>query len=70
MEAGLLKSMIAGTTIPGTNLQPRIEGNDIVVEMDEKQLAELMFKDVDPKYRQALSLKIVDGRIVIRIRLW
>lgn len=70
MEAGILKNLISGMTIPGTSLQPRVEGNEIIIELDEKQLAELMFRDVDPRYKPSLSLRVLDGRVVIRIKLW
>lgn len=70
MSGGLLSSILAGAGISGLPIKPQITNNELVIEISEKDLYELMTKDLTPEQKKCITINVVQGKIVIRVKLF
>lgn len=70
MLGGLLGNLLAGTPLGTLGVMPFIKENELVIEVTEEQLKAMLLQGADPKYRDFVTVKVLDGKIVIKVRLF
>jgi hypothetical protein len=69
-EEGILKMMLEGSPLKGLGVSPQIFQNDIVIELTEEQLKNLLLEKADERAKRSVNIKIENGKLVLRIKLW
>jgi hypothetical protein len=71
---GLLSGMLKGTPLSGLGIAPKMFDRDLVIELTEQQFKEMVFsgmKEADKaRAMQAIDIKIGEGKITIKVRLF
>lgn len=71
---GLLSGMLKGTPLSGLGIAPKMFDRDLVIELTEQQFKEMVFSGMkgEDKARamQAIDIKIGEGKITIKVRLF
>jgi len=71
---GLLSGFFRGTPLAGLGITPKMLERDLVIELNEQQFKDMVFsgmKEPDKtRAMQAIDIKITEGKIVIRVRLF
>lgn len=65
--AGLIPTMFQGI-LPQT-VKPAIEGNEIKIVITEQEFKEMAFRGIDERVRPNITLKILEGKIELSVRL-
>jgi len=68
--SGLLSEMLKGTPLAKTGVMPKLVGNEIVIEITEEQLKQIAFQGIKPEILKHIDLKIVNGKVIMKIRLF
>jgi len=66
---GLLGQLLKGTPLQNIGVSPKIEMHDIVLELTEHQFKEMICQGLDDKVKNLISIKFMEGKIRIVIRL-
>jgi hypothetical protein len=69
-EEGIFKLMLEGSPLKGMGVVPKVLENDIVVELTEEQLKQILLEKADERAKRAVSLKLDNGKLILRIKLW
>jgi hypothetical protein len=69
-EEGILKMMMEGSPLKGIGVMPKVLDNDIVVELTEEQLKSILLEKADERAKRAVSIKLENGKLILRIKLW
>jgi hypothetical protein len=71
---GLISGLFKGTPLSGLGLTPKILERDLIIEMTEQQFKDLVFSGMKPEDKsramQSIDIKIGDGKITIKVRLF
>ena len=67
---GILKDMLKGTPLEEVGIVPRIMNGELIIEINEEQLKQIALKGLDPKVKQYVTIRITNGKVVMKIRLW
>ena len=71
---GLLSGMLKGTPLGGLGLTPKMFERDLVIELTEQQFKDMVFsgmKEPDKsRAMQSIDIKIEQGKIIIKVRLF
>lgn len=65
--AGLLDGMFKGV-LPDT-VKPSMSGNDIKLVITEAEFLSIATKGIDERVKNAITVKILEGRIEVTVRL-
>lgn len=66
----LLGVILQGLNIQGAKVKPILENNVLKIELDENQVKEIAFKDLNPQQRSVMDIKLREGKMVIYIKLF
>lgn len=69
-NGGVFRDLFRGTPLEKVGLVPKLTTNEIVIEINEEQFKQIALEGVDPKIRQYIDVKILNGKIVMKIKLW
>jgi hypothetical protein len=73
-ESGILTGFFKNTPLAGLGVLPRLEQKDLTIELTEEQFKELAFSGMKPEDKaramQSIDVKIMEGKIVIKVRLF
>ena len=71
---GLLSGMLKGTPLSSLGIAPKMFDRDLVIELTEQQFKDMVFsgmKEPDKsRAMQAIDIKIGEGKITIKVRLF
>jgi len=67
---GLLGEMFKNFQALGISTKPQLMNNEIVLEITEEDFKNMALKNVDERAKQAISIKLLDGKAVIKIRIF
>jgi hypothetical protein len=67
---GLLSTFLKGTVLEGVGVRPQLLQNDIVIELTEQQIRDMVFKDMDDRVKNSISLEVEKGKIIIKVKLF
>ena len=67
---GLLGLLLQSINISGTEVQPQLVNNEIVVELDKEQVKSLAFKGLPPSQREIIDIELKEGKMILRIKLF
>jgi hypothetical protein len=74
MTEGLLTSFLKGTPLAGLGVTPKILERDLIIELTEQQFKDMVFsgmKEPDKtRAMQSIDIKISDGKIIVKMRLF
>ena len=66
--------LLKGTPLSGLGLFPKLLDRDLVIELTEQQFKDMVFSGMKEPDRtramQAIDIKINEGKITIRVRLF
>ncbi len=66
---GLIKNAFKGTPLAGMNVIPKLDVQDLVIELTEKQFKDMVLANADERAKRSVDIKIGEGKITIRVRL-
>ncbi len=66
---GIVKNAFKGTPLAGTNIVPKLDMQDLVIEITEQQFRDMVLANTDERAKRSIDIKIVEGKIIIRVRL-
>lgn len=73
-ESGILAGFLKNTPLAGLGVLPRLEQRELTIELSEQQFKELAFSGMKPEDKaramQSIDVKIEQGKIVIKVRLF
>jgi hypothetical protein len=73
-EIGLLTGFFKNTPLAGLGVLPKLEQKELTIELSEQQFKDLVFSGMKPEDRaratQCIDVKIEQGKIVIKVRLF
>jgi len=73
-ESGILSGFFKNTPLAGLGVLPRLEQRELTIELTEQQFKELAFSGMKPEDKaramQSIDVKIEQGKIVIKVRLF
>jgi hypothetical protein len=67
---GLLSTFLKGTALESLGVKPQLLQNEIVIELTEQQIRDMVFKDMDSRVKNSVSLEVDKGKIVIKVKLF
>jgi hypothetical protein len=73
-EAGLLSGFFKNTPLAGLGVLPKLEQKELTIELTEQQFKDLVFSGMKPEDKaratQCIDVKIEQGKIIIKVRLF
>lgn len=69
-EEGLITSFLKGTPLAGLGLMPKLSEREIIVELTEQQFKDMVLANADARAKQSVDIKISEGKITLKIRLF
>jgi hypothetical protein len=74
LESGLLSGFFKNTPLAGLGVLPKLEQKELTIELSEQQFKDLVFGGMKPEDKaramQCIDVKIEQGKIVIKVRLF
>jgi hypothetical protein len=71
---GLISGIFKGTPLSGLGIAPKMLDRDLIIEMTEQQFKDMVFsgmKEPDKsRAMQSIDIKINEGKITIKVRLF
>ncbi len=67
---GLISSLLKGTPAEKLGIMPQVIDKDIVIELNENQIREMILSGVDERFKNNISIKLLDGKIVVKVKLF
>jgi len=67
---GLLGSLMSGTPLAGLGVMPKMENQEIIIEMTQDQLRQMLLEKADDRAKQAVTVELHEGKLQLKIRLW
>jgi len=68
--AGLLDDLFKKMMELGITKPPKLEQTDLVIEITEEEFKNATTKVLTPQQRDAISIKFLNGKMVIRVKLF
>jgi len=69
-KGGLLSGIMAQTPLASLGIQPQMLEREIVIEMTEEQLRTMLLDKADQRAKDSVTVKLVEGKLILKIRLW
>ena len=74
LESGILSGFFKNTLLAGLGVLPKLEQKELTIELTEQQFKDLVFSGMKPEDKaratQCINIKIEQGKIVIKVRLF
>jgi hypothetical protein len=71
---GLISGILKGTPLSGLGVAPKILDKDLIIELTEQQFKDMVFSGMKPEDKmramQSINIKIEEGKITIKVRLF
>ena len=67
---GLLSGFMKNTPLAGMGIMPQIKEQEVIIEMTTEQLTALLLKDADARAKNAITVQIQEGKIILKIKLF
>ena len=68
--SGLLDDLFKKMMELGITKPPKLEQSDLVIEITEQEFKEATTRALMPQQRDAISIKFVNGKMIIRVKLF
>mgnify|MGYP000406751283 FL=1 len=68
--SGLLGELFKQFNIMGIKSKPELLNNELVITITEQEFKEVVFKGLDERAKNNISIKLEDGKIVIKVKLF
>jgi len=68
--AGLLDDLFKKMMELGITKPPKLEQSDLVIEITEEEFKNATTKMLSPQQRDAIQVKFVQGKMIIRVKLF
>jgi len=68
--SGLLGELFKQFNIMGIKSKPELLNNELVITITEQEFKEVVFKGLDERAKNNINIKLEDGRIVIKVKLF
>jgi hypothetical protein len=74
MPEGLLSGFLKGTPLASLGISPKMLEKDLIIELNEQQFKDMVFsgmKEPDKsRAMQSIDIKISEGKITVKVRLF
>jgi len=67
---GLLSQIFKNTPLAGMNITPQLVNRDLVITLTEEQFKQIILAGLDERGKRAVDIKLEQGRLIIKIRLF
>jgi len=67
---GLLGLLLQNLNVRGVELQPKLEGQEIIVELNKEQVKQIAFQGLPPSQREIIDLELHEGKMILKIKLF
>jgi hypothetical protein len=67
---GLMKDMLSQIGLGQLSTPPTMENQEITITITEQEMEQVMKKGLDERTKNSITLKITDGKVLIKVRLW
>lgn len=67
--SGIISQIFKRAVELGLPITPQVAENKLVIEITERELKEIVLKDLAPTLRDAIEIKIIEGRIIVSVKL-
>ncbi len=66
---GIIKGAFKGTPLAGLNVIPKLDQQDLIIELTEQQFRDMVLANTDERAKKSIDIKISEGKIIIKVRL-
>lgn len=67
---GLFNILFKEMNIGGESIVPKLDNNILRIELGKEELKNVAFRGLKPEIKNVMDLDIVDGKVVITVRLF
>lgn len=67
---GLISNVLKGTPLAGMGLMPKLSDREIIIELTEQQFRDMVMANADARAKQSVEIKVTEGKIILKIRLF
>jgi hypothetical protein len=67
---GILGEMLKQMNIPNISSKPVIEGGILKIEINENEVREIALRGVNENVKQYIEIKLHEGKMELRVRLY
>ena len=67
---GLLSQIFRNTPLASMNITPQLVNRDLVITLSEEQFKQIILSGLDERGKRAVDIKLEQGRLIIKIRLF
>jgi hypothetical protein len=67
---GMLKGLLSQMGLPSLATQPMLTQNEILITITEQEMDQVMKRGLDERAKNNISLKIENGKVIIKMKLW
>ena len=68
--AGLLGDMFRNLKALGLTVMPQLQQNELVLEITEEDFKKMALGNLDERAKNSISVKLTEGKLIIKIRLF
>lgn len=68
--SGILSDMMKQLSLAGLNLKPELLNNELTITFTEDDFIQATTKGLDERARNSISVKFMEGKMVIKIKLF
>jgi len=68
--SGLLGELFKQFNLLGIKSKPELLNNELIITITEDEFKEVVFKGLDERAKNNISIKLENGRMVIKVKLF
>ena len=68
--SGLLGELFKQFNIMGIKSKPELLNNELVITITEQEFKEVVFKGLDERAKNNISIELKDGKMIIKVKLF
>jgi hypothetical protein len=67
---GLLKGLFSQMGLSGLMTPPMFKENELEIAITEEEMDQVLKRNLDERAKNAIRLKLENGKLVIKVKLW
>jgi len=68
--SGLLGDLFKQFNLLGIKSKPELLNNELVITITEQEFKEVVFKGLDERAKNNISIELKDGKMIIKVKLF
>ena len=70
MSMGLLSDIVKQLSQMGLSIKPTLVNNELTIVFTEQEFKEATTRGLDPRAKEAITIKFENGKMIIKIKLF